>query len=218
MNLLFLFIIGSSVGSFLGLVIDRLPRDESIVFGRSHCESCGKLLRPWDLIPLFSQLLSRNRCRYCGARLSWVYFWVELSTGVLFMLPALHIFSIIQSVSLLCCLVLSIFDYRAHEFPFSVWLCFALGLLFITPFKSFHLVWLILAFLAEKKDLKIGSGDFLWLFLMPLSLSFMQLVWTIQIASLLGIIWFIIKKRQEIAFIPFLSIGYLTVLLLVQSH
>lgn len=218
--------VGCVVGSFLGLVIDRVPRQESIIFGRSHCDQCGHPLRPRDLIPLFSQLFSKNRCRYCKAKLSWFYFYMEVATGLLFILPALHFFSLTQTLSLLCCLVLSIFDLRAHEFPLSVWCFFAIFLFCMTPFSATDFIWLLLALLAEKRNLKIGSGDFLWLFIAALTLDFIQLVWAIQIASFLGIFWYLLlhkrlkkkNKSLEIAFIPFLSIGYLVVLLLGQIH
>lgn len=74
---------GAIVGSFLNVLIWRLPRDESIVKPPSHCTACGYLLRPWDNIPLASWLLYRGRCRKCGVRISSRYFWVELLTGVL---------------------------------------------------------------------------------------------------------------------------------------
>ena len=83
LSFLFLFIIGTAVGSFLNVVSRRLLRGES-VRGRSHCESCGTTLSGIDLIPLLSFLLLRGRCRFCGARLSWQYPLVELGTGLLF--------------------------------------------------------------------------------------------------------------------------------------
>jgi len=79
-------IYGTVVGSFLNVCIWRLPRDESIVSPGSHCPRCSTLLRAWDLVPLFSFLVQRCRCRYCGAPISWRYFWVELLTGAYFAL------------------------------------------------------------------------------------------------------------------------------------
>ena len=83
LSLLFLFIIGTAVGSFLNVVSRRLLRGEAIT-GRSRCESCQKTLSGADLIPLLSFLLLRGRCRYCRARLSWQYPLVEVGTGLLF--------------------------------------------------------------------------------------------------------------------------------------
>lgn len=84
--LLALFILGICIGSFLNVCIWRLPRQESIAEPPSHCPSCDTRLKPLDLIPLFSQLFLRGRCRYCGQHISWRYFGVEFATGVLFVL------------------------------------------------------------------------------------------------------------------------------------
>ena len=80
------FIYGTVVGSFLNVCIWRLPRDESLVKPGSHCPSCNTLLRAWDLVPLFSFLIQRCKCRYCGVKISWRYFTIELLTGIYFVL------------------------------------------------------------------------------------------------------------------------------------
>ena len=66
-------------GSFLGVVVRRVPEGRSIGWVRSRCERCGVALRVWDLVPLYSWLASRGRCRYCGHRLGWFYPGIELS-------------------------------------------------------------------------------------------------------------------------------------------
>lgn len=81
-----LFIIGICVGSFLNVLIDRLPRGESVFKGRSHCESCKKTLSPLDLFPLFSFIFLLGKCRYCRKPIGWYYPLVELVTGILFVL------------------------------------------------------------------------------------------------------------------------------------
>lgn len=81
---LVVFIYGAVVGSFLNVLIYRLPRGLSIVKPRSHCPNCKTELRARDLVPLLSFLWQRGKCRYCGTRISWRYFWVELATGLLF--------------------------------------------------------------------------------------------------------------------------------------
>lgn len=78
------FVYGAVVGSFLNVLIWRLPRDESIIRPGSHCPSCNTLLRAWDLVPFFSFLIQRCKCRYCGAKISWRYFAVELITACYF--------------------------------------------------------------------------------------------------------------------------------------
>jgi leader peptidase (prepilin peptidase)/N-methyltransferase len=75
---------GLVVGSFLNVVIHRLPRGESIAFPASHCPSCQTPIRPADNIPLLSWLWLRGRCRACGTPISPRYPAVELVTGLVF--------------------------------------------------------------------------------------------------------------------------------------
>ena len=78
-----LFALGTCVGSFLNVVIYRLPRGESIVFPSSHCPRCGRAIRWYDNIPILSYLLLRARCRFCKGAISPRYPVVELLTAVL---------------------------------------------------------------------------------------------------------------------------------------
>ena len=82
--IVFLFAIGCCVGSFLNVVIYRLPRDKSLVKPASACPSCGKHIQFYDNIPLVSWLLLCGKCRYCRARISPRYFVIELLTGLVF--------------------------------------------------------------------------------------------------------------------------------------
>lgn len=75
------FLIGTFFGSFLNVVVYRLPRGLSLWRPPSHCPRCSHRLGPADLVPLFSLLLSGGKCRYCGGRVGWRYFVVELLTG-----------------------------------------------------------------------------------------------------------------------------------------
>ena len=81
---LFLGLEGLAVGSFLRLLIDRLPRGESIIRGASHCEACHTRLGIRDLVPVFSYVWSRGRCRHCGAKIPVSLPLVELFTGLVF--------------------------------------------------------------------------------------------------------------------------------------
>lgn len=67
------------IGSFLGVVIRRLPEGRALVWARSSCESCGAVLRPGELVPLVSWMISRGRCRHCGAVFGWFYPAIELA-------------------------------------------------------------------------------------------------------------------------------------------
>lgn len=80
------FIFGAIVGSFLNMLIWRLPREESIIFPPSHCPKCNARLHTIDLIPIFSYLLLRGRCRYCGEKIEPRYLIVELSASILSLL------------------------------------------------------------------------------------------------------------------------------------
>ena len=77
-------LLGLAVGSFLNVVIWRVPRKESIVAPRSKCPSCDTFIAPRDNVPVLSWLALRRKCRHCGSRISARYPLVELATGVLF--------------------------------------------------------------------------------------------------------------------------------------
>ena len=77
-------LLGTAVGSFLNVCIDRLPVRKSIVHPPSYCDSCQRRLAVKDLIPVFSFLWLRRRCRSCGAFITWRVFWIEVGTGILF--------------------------------------------------------------------------------------------------------------------------------------
>jgi leader peptidase (prepilin peptidase) / N-methyltransferase len=77
-------LVGLVVGSYLNVVIHRLPRDESTVLPRSRCPRCGAQLRARDNLPLVSFLLLGGRCRECKAPISWRYPLIEAATATLF--------------------------------------------------------------------------------------------------------------------------------------
>ena len=77
-------LVGVAVGSFLNVCIDRLPGGKSLVYPPSHCDACKRRLAPGDLVPVFSYLWLRGRCRYCQALIPRRVFLVELGTGLLF--------------------------------------------------------------------------------------------------------------------------------------
>jgi len=81
-----IFLLGISIGSFLNVVILRLPRHESLIKSSSHCMTCGAKIRPIDLIPVFSWLFLRGKCHSCGEKISPRYPIVESLNGLLYVL------------------------------------------------------------------------------------------------------------------------------------
>lgn len=81
--IIFVFALGACVGSFLNVVIYRMPRGESIVFPSSHCPKCGRGIHWYDNVPIFSWLILRGKCRFCGVKISPQYILVEAFTGLL---------------------------------------------------------------------------------------------------------------------------------------
>jgi leader peptidase (prepilin peptidase)/N-methyltransferase len=82
---IFIFAFGCCIGSFLNVVIYRLPRDKSLITPGSSCPACGQRIRFYDNIPLLSWLLLGAKCQHCKAPISARYFVIELLTGVVFL-------------------------------------------------------------------------------------------------------------------------------------
>ena len=85
----YLLVMGTAIGSFLNVLIDRLPAEESIM-GRSHCDYCLRPLTALDLIPVISYLALKRRCRTCKKKLSWQYPAIEIFTGIIFVLTWIY--------------------------------------------------------------------------------------------------------------------------------
>lgn len=80
----FVFVLGTAMGSFINVVVDRLIHGESLG-GRSHCDHCKRTLEWYDLVPLVSFLVLKGKCRRCHKKLSYQYPLVELATGILYL-------------------------------------------------------------------------------------------------------------------------------------
>lgn len=116
---------------------------------------------------------------------------------------------------LLICLAslpLVYFDIKYHAYPLLIWAIFFMILFLTVDFNLLILICLILAGLTSILQLKIGSGDFLYLSLISFSISFFQIIFCLFIASSLALIYYLIfinKKEKEIPFLPFLFFAYL---------
>ncbi|MBU1292388.1 prepilin peptidase [Patescibacteria group bacterium] len=93
-----IFLFGLAIGSFLNVVICRLETKESILVSRSYCPKCKKSLKWFELIPIFSFLIQKGKCRYCGKKISIQYPLVELVTGLLFLFVILNYSSVIPNL------------------------------------------------------------------------------------------------------------------------
>lgn len=116
---IFVFLFGIVIGSFLNVCIYRIPLKESIVFPHSHCMTCGYQLRWYDLVPLFSFLFLRGRCRKCHTKLSLQYPLVEGMNGALYVIVFLangwNYMSVVYCLLTSALIVLSVLDFRTME-------------------------------------------------------------------------------------------------------
>ena len=130
---LFVFLFGAIIGSFLNVVIVRVPKKESIVFPRSHCTKCG-LAIPWYFnIPIFSYLLLQGRCIKCGKTFSINYLFVEilssLVTLLLFIKLGFSIDFILVLILFYILIVLAFIDFEYKAVPDTILLlAFVVGM------------------------------------------------------------------------------------------
>jgi leader peptidase (prepilin peptidase)/N-methyltransferase len=182
---IFVFIFGAAIGSFLNVVIHRVPNEESIVFPNSACPKCGNAIKPYDNIPIVSWLVLRGKCRNCSEPISFRYPAVELLTALLFLLVYWRIgFDPFLPVALIfsACMIALVFIDAEHmilpnviTYPlllFAVLVRAVYPLVFTTnyftdldhaPFAAFadHPRWLIS--LAGAGLGALVGGGFLWL-------------------------------------------------------
>jgi leader peptidase (prepilin peptidase)/N-methyltransferase len=231
------FVVGLLVGSFLNALIYRLKSGEKILFSRSHCLKCNRVLTWLDLIPVFSWLILRGRCRYCCSPISIQYPLVELSTALLFVFvfiglgakPAPIAVEIMDLVTLgfylfsaAVFIVVFAYDLRYGLIPDKVILpAIVIGVLY----KSFLGRWedllsglgaglFFLAIIWLTKGKGMGGGDvklgaFIGLLLgWPNALAGLYLSFVLGAIVSLGLIATRRKKfGQTIPFGPFLAVG-----------
>ena len=204
---LYFFLVGAILASFLGLVIDRFP-EQSIIFPASHCDSCQTRLRPLDLIPIISQVISNFRCRYCKVRYPVWYAFFELFLGLFFLTFSWGFLTLSQIILVTAGLTLGIYDFQHQEYPLIVWLVFHLILMVCSSWNLTMAFFLILGIIAHVIDIRMGAGDFLFLASCALIFSLTELLILIQFASTTGILAFLLlKKKERLPFVPFLLLA-----------
>ncbi len=227
MMVLFVFIFGTLIGSFLNVCIYRLPDEESIVFPGSHCRKCKKQIAWYDNIPVLSYLVLGGKCRKCKVKLSIQYPMIEVLTGLLFVLFYLSFGPTVKGVVYLsfslALLVATAVDLRHRIIPDEIsvgGLVVALILSAVFPalhhettiqWSLFHAFIGVLAgggflyasaMIAEiclKKE-AMGGGDIKLLAFIGALLGWPGAVWTIFVSSILGSlfgIYFRLRNKEE---------------------
>ncbi|MDQ7042795.1 MAG: prepilin peptidase [Sulfurimonas sp.] len=124
MELSVAFIFGLLFGSFLNVVILRIPKEESVVYDGSYCYSCNTKLKPWHNIPLFSWIFLRGKCAFCQSKISVQYPLIELVSALIFTAIAaqygLSFPAFLIALSFLMLLALSMIDFKYKMVPDSL--------------------------------------------------------------------------------------------------
>lgn len=226
----YISLIGLFIGSFLNVLIDRLPERKDVFVDRSKCDFCNKPLRWFELIPLFSFLIQGGQCRRCHKQLSFQYPFIELVTGFLFGILAytlipdwyLLVASLIIASSLLVIFVIDVKHYLIPDSMIVVGLIGAVLLVLKSPqsimihilsglgaFVFLYAIW----FFTKGKGM--GFGDVKFAFFMGFALGFPSIIVGLYAAFLTGAILGLIlmlgrfkSLKSKIPFGPFLIIGY----------
>lgn len=230
------FLYGIIIGSFLNVCVYRMPKGQSVVTVGSHCMSCKHPLKWYDLFPVFSYLVLRGKCRYCGAKISIQYPLVELANGILYVL--LVAFCGLNPDSILWCvltsimIVIAVTDLKTMKFPAvceilmivvgavhlffhaSQWLYYIAGALFMGVFL------LVCALLFKKITGKagLGLGDIEFMACIGLCIGFGHSLLALIAGCLLGAviqggIQLYRKKSGRFPTTPYLAMGVYLVLL-----
>lgn len=229
----YVFVIGLVLGSFYNVVGLRLVKGESIISPPSHCPSCGGRLTLFDLVPVFSYLFLRGRCRSCGTKISWIYPVVECCSGLLFLAAFVHgsgtSFSQVLVGWLLISLLLIIFvsDVTDMIIPDKVLLVF-LGLFTIFRFfypmdpwwqaiAGFAAGFLLLVLIAIVSKGGMGGGDIKLFAVMGVLLGIKGIILAFLFSTFfgaviggIGLLSGKMKKKHPLPFGPFIVIGTLT--------
>lgn len=223
------FIYGIIIGSFVNVCICRIPKKESVVKVRSHCESCGYQLKWYDLVPLFSYLCLGGKCRKCRAKISVQHPIIEVLNGFLYILVlsvcGLSIESLLYCLAGSALLALSVIDFRTYEIPvgFNIFIG-ALGIVrVITDYTNWSLY--LIGFVAVSaflyvlyiisKGRAIGGGDIKLMAVCGLLLGWKLIILAFFIGCIMGSVIHVIRMKVSgeehvLAMGPYLSMGVMT--------
>ncbi len=231
-------LVGLAIGSFLNVVVDRLPKGESLVSPSSRCDSCKRPLAWWENIPLASYTFLRGKCRTCGARIPQRVLWVELITGLLFAFLWWHYGAGVQLAiaTVYTCIFLALaFIDLEHKLLLNIIIYPAIPLAFVfsffwpelgwwdslaggaAGFGALFLIWLVANVIYKSGGM--GEGDVKLAALIGLMTGFPLVVIALQAAIFGGgvlaifLLLFKIKSRKDaVPFGPFLAAGALATL------
>ncbi|PHM17975.1 MAG: prepilin peptidase [Sulfuricurvum sp. PD_MW2] len=235
MELLFVFIFGALIGSFLNVVIIRIPRDESIAFPASHCMHCNTPLKVWHNVPVISWLMLRGKCAFCGEKISLQYPMIELFSALIFLFSAmkfgftLQAFGIALTFDLL--LALSAIDYRYKMVPDSLNLgALSVAVFSVTSFAQlgynitnallfaggFSLLRFYVSYIIKKEAM--GEADIMIAATMGALLGIKLGLVAIFFGAVLALPALVLTRDEsdeskELPFIPFLAMGCWIVLM-----
>ncbi len=229
---IFIFLFGVVIGSFLNVCILRIPAGESIVTGPSHCMSCGRRLKWFELIPLFSWLALGGRCRTCKASISPQYPLIEGANGLLWVLVCSQMGvtpdAILGCLMTSALLVLSVIDGRIREIPpgtvIAITVLGALRLLLHPELWTLLLpgavavsgfLFLVLLVTGGRG---VGGGDVKLMAACGLFLGWKLIILAFFLGCIIGSVVHLVRMRhfgagRELALGPYLSLGVLLSLL-----
>ncbi len=220
------FLYGIVIGSFLNVLILRIPIKESVTLKRSHCMSCGHVLSWYELFPLFSYLFLGGKCRHCKAHISVQYPIVEAINGVLyiilFLVHGLTIETFLYCLTVSALLALSVIDMRTQEIPvgFNVFILFIGLIRLLTDLGNwsnyviglFAVSGFLFVLFLITKGRGIGFGDIKLMAATGLLLGWQLNIIAFLIGCILGSIIHLtlmaVKKAGHVlSFGPYLSMG-----------
>lgn len=220
MEIGFVFLFSLLIGSFLNVVIYRIPRGESIMFPASHCGSCNTPLKWWHNIPLLSWLFLGGKCGFCNSKISVRYPLVELFTAIIGVLVFLKLgfvwYMPFVFASFASLFALSMIDFDYMAVPDSVNIA-ALLFAIIQP-DFLHAIMnaaiaagglFALGFFASKiaKKEAMGSADIIVAGTMGALLGFPLFFVALFLSAILALIPSMIYRQSGVPFVPFLALA-----------